>query len=340
MGTGGHVFPGSRILEELKRSGFDLDNILIVTGKRNEKRFYKKHKLEIIEIDLIRTNSSILYYFTKMFSVFRSLLELNRIIKNRKITVIFSTGSYISPLVSLLGFRYKIPTFLQEQNIYAGLGNKIGSYFANTVFTSFPDTKNLIKNKIKYVGPILSKSIEEKNIRSNSLFTIGVQGGSQGSEQINKLIFDTFNNWNGPKINLLHISGNFKVKVIDNANVVYSQYEFIDNISNYYEKLDIQITRGGGGLLEGASLGVVQLILPYTYGTTSSHQNKNAMYLVQNSAGVLINDNSNDLIKTINKFIFDVQELNIYKKNSVASVKLGARENITRELIDAYKENI
>ena len=340
VGTGGHVLPGSRVLDELDNCGFDLNNVVIVTGKRNEKRFYKKHKIEILELDLVRTKLNVYHYFRKIFSIFRSLFELKRIINDKKISIIFATGSYISPLVALLGFRYKIPTYLQEQNIYAGLGNYIGSYFAKKVFTSFPDTKNLLKKKIDYVGPVLSKSIEEKNNNSEQHFTIGVQGGSQGSEQINKLIHDSFNDWNGTKIKLVHISGKLNVKPINNENVLYSQYEFIDNISDYYDGLDIQITRGGGGLLEGASLGIMQLILPYTYGTTSSHQNKNAMYLVQNKAGILINDDSDNLISIIRKYILDSRELNLYKKNSVSSVKLGARECITRELINEYKKNI
>ena len=41
-----------------------------------------------------------------------------------------------------------------------------------------------------------------------------------------------------------------------------------------------------------------------------------------------------------NKFILDFQEFNLYKKNAESSVKLGARENITRELINEYKKNI
>ena len=340
VGTGGHVLPGSRVLDELANCGFDLNNVVVITGKRNEKRFYKKHKIEILELDLVRTNSSLFHYFRNTLSLFRSLIELNRIIKNKKVSVIFSTGSYISPLVSILGFRYRIPTYLQEQNIYAGLGNYIGSYFVRKVFTSFPKTKNIVKKKIEYVGPVLSKPIEEKNKNSDPHFTIGVQGGSQGSEQINNLIYDTFKDWDGAKIKLVHISGKLSINPIVNNKVLYSHYEFIDNIADYYNGLDIQITRGGGGLLEGASLGIVQLILPYTYGTTSSHQNKNAMYLVQNKAGMLINGDSSDLKKTINKFILDFHEFNLYKKNAESSVKLGARENITRELINEYKKNI
>ena len=59
-------------------------------------------------------------------------------------------------------------------------------------------------------------------------------------------------------------------------------------METYYDSINIQITRGGGGLLESAFLGIINIIVPYKYGTTSIHQKSNSQYLVNNKAAVMI----------------------------------------------------
>ena len=43
VGTAGHVIPSVRIINELKKQGVDLKNILVVTGNRDEKKYYRKY---------------------------------------------------------------------------------------------------------------------------------------------------------------------------------------------------------------------------------------------------------------------------------------------------------
>ena len=43
VGTGGHIVPSVRIVDELIQKGILKEEILVVTGKRNEKKFYKNY---------------------------------------------------------------------------------------------------------------------------------------------------------------------------------------------------------------------------------------------------------------------------------------------------------
>ena len=168
VGTAGHVMPSVRIIGELNKQGFDLNNLLVVTGNRNEKKYYKNLNVDIIEYDFIRTKKSRIYYFINFFGIIKSLYFLNQTVRTNNISVIFTTGSYIAPLISILGYIKKIPVYLQEQNIYAGLGNYVGSFFGKKVYTSFPDTLHLHKKKIFFVGPILDESIEGNQAKLSS----------------------------------------------------------------------------------------------------------------------------------------------------------------------------
>ena len=93
-----------------------------------------------------------------------------------------------------MSWRHKIKFFIQEQNIYAGLGNKIASYFKSDKFTSYPNTININQTNLENTGPIVNKKIQNNNSINNKEIIIGVQRGSQGSEEINTLIYKYISN--------------------------------------------------------------------------------------------------------------------------------------------------
>jgi len=362
VGTAGHVMPSVRIIAELNKQGFDLKNLLVVTGNRNEKKYYKNLNVDIIEYDFVRTKKSRIYYFINFFGIIKSLYFLNQIVRSNNISVIFTTGSYIAPLISILGYIKKIPVYLQEQNIYAGLGNYIGSFFGKKVYTSFPDTVHLHKIKIFFVGPILDESIEGNQAKlsigteiNNGVVSIGIQGGSQGSQEINDLIYETFKDWGGPlelPIKLIHITGGLEVQKIDNEFVDHIILDFVEDMASYYGSINFQITRGGGGILESAFLKIINVIIPYKYGTTSKHQKKNALYLSERHAAIMIEEpNKEKLLKALEG---PIQAIQTTEKGTVSidraspwtrahalnAVKQGARELIANELYDEYKKSI
>ena len=363
VGTAGHVMPSVRIIAELKEQGFDLNNLLVVTGNRDEKKYYKNLNVDIIEYDFVRTKKSRIYYFINFFGIIKSLYFLNQIVRTNNISVIFTTGSYIAPLISILGYIKKIPVYLQEQNIYAGLGNYIGSFFGKKVYTSFPDTEHLHKKKIYFVGPILDESIEGNRLKlssdvegHNGVVSIGIQGGSQGSQEINDLIYETFKDWGGPlelPIKLIHITGGLEVQKIDNEFVEHIILDFVEDMASYYGSINFQITRGGGGILESALLQIINVIIPYKYGTTSKHQKKNALYLTEHHAAIMIEEpNKEKLLKALEGRIWAIQVATqgmtgVIDRESPSrrvaarmAVKQGARELIANELYDEYKKSI
>ena len=134
------------------------------------------------------------------------------------------------------------------------------------------------------------KLTKDKYKRNTDTFTIGIQGGSQGSDEINQYLFKFLENFKDKKVNFVHITGpNKNVKHrFDLSN--YKQYEFIDDMDSYYKNIDFQISRAGGGILEAAYLSIPQLLIPYKFGTTSSHQLLNAEYLKKNKIAVIAHD--------------------------------------------------
>ena len=109
---------------------------------------------------------------------------------------------------------------------------------------------------------------------------IGIQGGSQGSEEINSLIYRYLSNNTLKNIKIVHIVGPNKLdksKKYEN----YKQVEFIENMNDFYSSINLQVSRAGGGVLEAVLSNIPLLLIPYKHGTTSSHQSMNASFLVK-----------------------------------------------------------
>ena len=333
VGTGGHVLPAKNLILQLNEEGINLENFFVITDERGS-QYLKSLDVKIYIQNIYRSKIGFIGYILNIHRLLNAILKTRTIIKKEKTKIIFSTGSYVAPIASLLSFVLGIKYFGQEQNIYAGLGNKISALFPGIIFTSYPETRNLLKNKTIFVGPVINKDIVKDNKLNKKNLTIGVQGGSQGSEQINTYINKFFNRNNINNVKVVHITGKNRLnKKLDINN--YEQYDFIENMNDYYSKINFQISRSGGGALEAAYLGIPQILIPFKHGTTSSHQHLNAKYL--ENIGVAIIANS---YIEFEKILLDV--LNNYKKKKKeifkdVDVQIG-NTNISKYLKEAFNE--
>ncbi|MDC0051554.1 UDP-N-acetylglucosamine--N-acetylmuramyl-(pentapeptide) pyrophosphoryl-undecaprenol N-acetylglucosamine transferase [Acidimicrobiaceae bacterium] len=290
VGTGGHVFPAKNIILQLLKSGVSEKDIIVITDKRGVK-YFEDLNIERIQKDFFSSSSGIFGYVLNIGQFIGTAWELFNRLKSKNIDTIFTTGAYIAPYAALISLLLRSDFFIQEQNLYAGLGNKIASYFPSTVFESFPDTRNINKSNSIFTGPILNIDLTDKNQKKvNQGFTIGIQGGSQGSEQVNQFVYKFITDLNDSNVNFLHITGPNKSSNQDVDKSFYQQVEFIKDMDKYYKSIDFQISRAGGGILEAAYLNIPQLLVPFKHGTTANHQTLNAEYLVETGNAITVED--------------------------------------------------
>ena len=331
VGTGGHVLPVKNIIDELLNSGISKNQIEIVTDNRGSK-FLQEVDVKCFTTDVFRSDIGKLGYLINLTKIFKTISNINRNMDFKNTKIIFTTGSYIAPIAAYLSWRKKIKLFVQEQNIYTGLGNKIASYFKSTVFASYPDTKNVNQKNVEFVGPVIDKKIKKSIKDINDNIVIGVQGGSQGSNEINNFVYKYLENHKLIKVKILHIVGPSNIDKSKNFNN-YEQLEYVDNMNDFYQQIDVQISRAGGGILEALYLNIPLLLIPYKLGTTSSHQQKNAKFLVDNEYAIICN-NYTDVEKEI--LLIDNENtdwLDKYKvNNTVESGNLIIIERILQDI--------
>ena len=331
VGSGGHVIPAKNIVNELIDDGVPIDRFIFITDKRGIE-YLADTKVKVSVLDVYRSNYGLLGYVFNFYKFIKTIHKARKILIKEKVSILFTTGSYIAPIASLLSYKMKMKLFIQEQNIHAGLGNKIASIFPGVVFTSYPDTKNLYKKRVLHVGPIINKNLLKNKNLNTSKFTLGIQGGSQGSEEVNNLFYEFYKKNYMSEINILHITGKGKeFNKIDDPN--YIQHGFINDMNTYYSDIHLQISRSGGGSLEAAYLGIPQILIPYKHGTTSSHQFLNAQYLEKIGLAVIVNS-YNELDIILKKILNNLDNWrNLYfKENIIESGNKKITDMILKEI--------
>ena len=335
VGTGGHVLPVKNIIDELLNSGISKNQIEIVTDNRGSK-FLQEVDVKCYTTDVFRSDIGKLGYLINLTKIFKTISNINKNMDFKNTKIIFTTGSYIAPIAAYLSWRKKIKLFVQEQNIYTGLGNKIASYFKSTVFASYPDTKNVNQKNVEFVGPVIDKKIKKSIKDINDNIVIGVQGGSQGSNEINNFVYKYLENHKLIKVKILHIVGPSNIDKSKNFNN-YEQLEYVDNMNDFYQQIDVQISRAGGGILEALYLNIPLILIPYKLGTTSSHQQMNAKFLVDNEYAIICN-NYTDVEKEI--LLIDNENTDWLDKYKVNNIIESGNKSISKKIIQEIKNGL
>lgn len=287
VGTGGHVLPVKNLIKELEKLGTNLQDIVVVSDDRGEK-YLENLNINIYITKAYSSQNGILGYLLNFPKLIRSIKEIRDFLRNKNISIVFTTGAYIAPIAAVISVLLNAKFYIQEQNVYAGLGNKVSAIIAKSIFSSFEDTKNINEKKLIYTGPIVNTSLTREDILLHKKQTIGFIGGSQGSEQINQYVDEFMKSELHADFNIVHVAGKNKTNLeIDSNN--YERFDFIDAMDDFYKKIDILVGRAGGGSLEAAYLGIPQILIPYKHGTTSSHQSLNAKYLENKGFGLIVN---------------------------------------------------
>lgn len=328
VGSGGHVFPVKNIILDLIKNGVSKEEIIIFTDKRGVE-YLNGLESSTITYNFSYSQKGLLGYVFKALHLIKAIIFVYRKTKIHNINYFFTSGAYIAPIATIVSIILRVDIYNQEQNIYAGYGNKFTSYFSKFTFTSFPDTKNLSNRNVQFAGPILNRDLEKvSKVSKSNTYTIGIQGGSQGSKELIRYSEKLSEDLKDLQINIICITGKNLHTMKDSINISYKA--FYQNMVKFYSEIDLQISRAGGGSLEAAYLQIPQILVPYKYGTTKSHQSLNAKYLKDLGIAQIANSYE-EIYAYVNNFYLDRTN----KNNRFVKIKNGL-DVITKELMRNY----
>ena len=347
-GTGGHIYPAISISNELKLRYPNSKIVFVGARDRMEMQIVPKHGFEIIGLWISGfTRSLSLKNFIFPIKLLASLLRSLFIIKNNKPDVVIGTGGFASGPILYIASLFGIPTLIQEQNSYPGITNKILAKRACKICVAYDNLDRFFdKNKLILTGNPVRSDLQNLAIDSvgaalkfgleENKKTLLIIGGSNGSREINKLIFNNLNLFESLNIQLLWQCGKIYFeqykKLNNNKNI--KVYDFIDKMNLAYEVADIIISRAGASSIsELCIVGKPVIFLP-SPNVAEDHQSKNALSLVNNKAALMIEEKNmnKDFKNSFSELINDRELQNELSRNIKKQAKINATRDIVNEI--------
>ena len=137
-GTGGHIFPAIAIADEIKKRLPEAEILFVGAKDRMEMQKvpqagYPIEGLWISGIQRKLTWQNLIFPLKFIHSLWKS----RQIIKRFKPDAVIGTGGFASGAVVKVAGQMGIPTFIQEQNSYAGITNKMLAQKAKKICVAY-----------------------------------------------------------------------------------------------------------------------------------------------------------------------------------------------------------
>jgi len=289
-GTGGHLFPGLAVAEEIRKRHSESD-ILFITGRKTiESKILDSYGFHqtAIRVEGLKGRGW-LRGIAVLCGIPYALYQSFRIIRTRSPHLVLGVGGYSSGPACLVARMMGVPTAIHEQNTYPGFTNRLLSRIVHKVFISFEESRSHFPGgTLHFTGnPVRQELLKNRNADKDAdqRFTVFITGGSQGAMAINdasvKAMAIIKNK--GKVVRVIHQTGETD---FDRVREEYTQMgfqadvqPFIRDMAAAYGDADIVVSRAGATTVsELAALGKPSVLIPFPYAA-NNHQETNARVL-------------------------------------------------------------
>lgn len=294
-GTGGHIFPGLAVARALRERGVPV--LWLGADGGMETRLVPQHDFQIdtIPVRAIRGKGP-LALLAAPFRLFAAVRAARQTLRERQPRVVVSFGGYAAGPGGIAARLAGIPLLVHEQNRAPGLTNRVLARFARRVLTGFPQTfpgmieelvGNPVRNEIVAVAPPALRLA-----RRDGALRLLVLGGSQGARALNAAVPQALRALAPAAFEVRHQCGEKLRADAEQAyaavGVAASVEPFIADMAAAYGWADLVVCRAGAlTLAEVCAVGVGSVLVPFPQAV-DDHQTRNAEYLVEHGAAVLL----------------------------------------------------
>ncbi len=296
-GTGGHLFSGIAVAEEIRRHYPHAQVLFVGTPLGLEKEIVPEcgFPLEFIQASPLK-GSGIMARIKSLVRLPGAYRQSKKILKSFQPDIVVGIGGYASGPMTLAAHFSGLPTAIIEQNSIPGFTNRQLARFADRIFVSFAGAQRFFDpKKTEFTGNPARKMENQANpSKKTDRFCVFILGGSQGAHALNVALMGTlpllekekdrfyFIHQTGPndfeEVRKAYAKGGFQAEV----------FPFKQDLGQYYAQADFMICRAGAGTItELQNLGLPSLLIPYPHAA-DDHQFYNAREMVDTGAAEMI----------------------------------------------------
>jgi UDP-N-acetylglucosamine--N-acetylmuramyl-(pentapeptide) pyrophosphoryl-undecaprenol N-acetylglucosamine transferase len=290
-GTGGHVFPGIAVAEEVReRSG---ETLFVGTPEGLESRAVPKAGFDIELIKAGKLKKMPLgARLTAVGLAPRALLSARRILKSFDPDVVVGAGGYVSAPAGLAAKLSNVPVVLLEQNSIPGFTNRTLARMADRVAIAFAEAEEYLpEGRAELLGNPLRKDLVRRLAerrqrlprRAGGPTRLLVLGGSQGARAINDAMAKAAPLLGRLDVEITHQTGQADRPWVEAAyrrwDVDATVHAFIDDMAEVYAGSDLGLCRAGATTIAELTLcGLPAVLVPFPHAA-DDHQRHNARAL-------------------------------------------------------------
>jgi UDP-N-acetylglucosamine--N-acetylmuramyl-(pentapeptide) pyrophosphoryl-undecaprenol N-acetylglucosamine transferase len=294
-GTGGHIFPGLAVAQALRERGVPVRWLGADGGM--ETRLVPQHGIAIDTIPVRGVRGKGLSTLLRApLHVMQAVSAARRVLQAIRPAAVISFGGFAAGPGGIAARMVGVPLIVHEQNRAPGMTNRVLSHAAQHVLTGFPGTFGVIE---RVVGNPVRSSIAalpapaQRFAGREGPLRLLVLGGSQGARALNAAVPAAVAALHGDvAFDVRHQCGE---KMLDDARRAYAEAgvdasvePFIADMAAAYAWADLVVCRAGAlTLAELCAAGVGSVLVPFPQAV-DDHQTKNARYLVERRAAVLL----------------------------------------------------
>jgi UDP-N-acetylglucosamine--N-acetylmuramyl-(pentapeptide) pyrophosphoryl-undecaprenol N-acetylglucosamine transferase len=348
-GTGGHLYPGIALAEEITSAGGEV--LFVGTAKGLETKLVPDagFPLELMDVaGLKRTGARGLFRGLALLP--RAFSRSREVLRRFRPDLVVGVGGYASGPLCFVAALSGYPTVIQEQNSRPGLTNRILGRVARRVFVAFSDARrSFAKRKLRLTGnPVRKRFLDRVQAGAKALPprepSLLILGGSQGSHAVNEV--------GSSMVQVLKARGILPRVVhqvgageIDRMLLYYEALglsdrvearAYIDDMPAALADASLVVARAGAlTLAELAIMGRPAVLIPLPTAT-DDHQTLNALEFQRAGAAVVVpqyGTTPSQLANVVQKLLEDPERL---AKMSQSMLGL-ARPDATREIVDELR---
>lgn len=296
-GTGGHLFPGIAVADELVRRDPQARVVFVGTPRGLESRLVPRAGYELVLLPILPLNGvGLAGALRGLLALPAALLRAAALVRREQPAAVLGIGGYAGGPVALVAALFGVRTVILEPNAKPGFTNRVLRPFADAAACAYEETRAFYGRKGVLTGnPVRGGFAALPKTTRRPPFSLLAFGGSQGSRVLNDALLAALPQLPGADLlRIVHQTGPAMQGAVAAAYAKAGRaaevVAFLDDIEQRFATADAILSRSGATTCaELCAAGKAALLVPFAKAA-DDHQRKNAAALQRAGAAVMLEE--------------------------------------------------